>query len=542
MKKFIFWMAAAAVCLASAGCENVNELWDAVDDLEDRVTAVETSVARANDDIAALQTLVGALQKQITIDSIVRSGDSCVIEFSDGTKLAVSAGGGLMPLISVKFEDGVGYWTVNGEFLLDDEGHKVRASANDGADGLQGESGADGVTPVIRVNGDTGEWEYSLDEGASWISTGVKASGEKGADGDSLFRSVVELDGEVVFTLEDGTSFSLPKTEAFSFVIVTDGGGAAFVEAGRTAEFAVEMSGVEDWLMASVTEGWSASFDGKKLTVGAPAEAGRGGEVAFMVTSVAGRSKIAKLALKSFEWRYLTFEDADYKGSEGSGYWSSLIDSPEYGGELLYGENPNDMFADVEYEWSDEKNTWLCSGTLVEYGFSYSFGGCAISDYVLADAKGVDFRNQLSIYSDSEKGKAGHNGSSNFCVVYTGMGMGMYPELTFTDWKEHVIDHMWVAVTAYTANSLLYVEGEKADADDLFGVRVTGFDLDDEPTGTVEFLLYGDGSLVGGWTKVELSALGAVSYVQFECTGSIENSWGLATPAYFAFDDVAVKF
>ena len=43
-----------------------------------------------------------------------------------------------------------------------------------------------------------------------------------------------------------------------------------------------------------------------------------------------------------YELRVLTFEDADYKGGTnfaGGNNWTSLIDSPQYGGKMLYGES-----------------------------------------------------------------------------------------------------------------------------------------------------------------------------------------------------------
>lgn len=239
------------------------------------------------------------------------------------------------------------------------------------------------------------------------------------------------------------------------------------------------------------------------------------------------------------EFLVLTFEDADYLGG-GASYWSSLIDDPEYGGPLLYDGDPMAWDAEVEYEWTDTGNTWLSSGTFVDYGFTYSFGGAAISDYVLADETGADYTRQLSLWSTAPRGAAGHNGSANYCIVYTGMGMGLYPALTFADGSERIIDHLWIAHTAYTANSLLHSEYEKAGPDDWFGVRATGYDAADEETGSVEIYLFRDGEILRDWTKWELAGLGRVAYVEFECIGSIENAYGLATPAYFAIDDVAV--
>ncbi len=46
-----------------------------------------------------------------------------------------------------------------------------------------GEDGKDGITPQLRINDETNEWEVSYDNGVTWISLGVKATGSDGKDG-----------------------------------------------------------------------------------------------------------------------------------------------------------------------------------------------------------------------------------------------------------------------------------------------------------------------------------------------------------------------
>ena len=70
--------------------------------------------------------------------------------------------------------------------------------------------------------------------------------------------------------------------------------------------------------------------------------------------------------------RTLTFEDADFKGDNptfgGEKSWSSLIDDPQYGGQMLYGSGAGVSSEEEAYKWTDENNTWL-SNTLSEgYG------------------------------------------------------------------------------------------------------------------------------------------------------------------------------
>lgn len=90
-----------------------------------------------------------------------------------------------------------------------------------------------------------------------------------------------------------------------------------------------------------------------------------------------------------YELRVLTFEDADYKGGTnfaGGNNWTSLIDSPQYGGKLLYGESGAGVDSvDAAYKWTDKNNTWL-SNTLSEgYGsWCYWSGGHAVSNITAA--------------------------------------------------------------------------------------------------------------------------------------------------------------
>ena len=129
-----------------------------------------------------------------------------------------------------------------------------------------------------------------------------------------------------------------------------------------------------------------------------------------------------------YELRVLTFEDADYKGGTnfaGGNNWTSLIDSPQYGGKLLYGESGGGVDSvDAAYKWTDKNNTWL-SNTLSEgYGsWCYWSGGHAVSNYVSGEiSKYGGFESQLTVYkrdvSGLERTGGGHNGSNNFAVHY----------------------------------------------------------------------------------------------------------------------------
>lgn len=263
-----------------------------------------------------------------------------------------------------------------------------------------------------------------------------------------------------------------------------------------------------------------------------------------------------------YELRVLTFEDADYKGETnfaGGNNWTSLIDSPQYGGKMLYGESGAGVDSvDAAYKWTDKNNTWL-SNTLSEgYGsWCYWSGGHAVSNYVSGEiSKYGGFESQLTVYkkdvSGLERTGGGHNGSNNFAVHYgyadnSGYGLteASLPALTFADGTARVIDHMYVNNTDYALNC--YIDGNgltaKIGDDDWVKLVATGYNAAGEKTGTASiYLCNGPKNIMMDWTKWDLSGLGKVLKVTFNVTGSSDNGYGFSQPAYFAYDDVAVRF
>ena len=263
-----------------------------------------------------------------------------------------------------------------------------------------------------------------------------------------------------------------------------------------------------------------------------------------------------------YELRVLTFEDADYKGGTnfaGGNNWTSLIDSPQYGGKMLYGESGAGVDSvDAAYKWTDKNNTWL-SNTLSEgYGsWCYWSGGHAVSNYVSGEiSKYGGFESQLTVYkkdvSGLERTGGGHNGSNNFAVHYgyadnSGYGLteASLPTLTFADGTARVIDHMYVNNMDYALNC--YIDGNgltaKIGDDDWVKLVATGYNAAGEKTGTASiYLCNGPKNIMMDWTKWDLSGLGKVLKVTFNVTGSSDNGYGFSQPAYFAYDDVAVRF
>ena len=269
MKKLFPFFAIVLLGVVTWSCSyDDDDLWNAVGDLNGRVEAMEQAVKKANSDIEALRKLVESLQDNVTISSVDKTEDGYTINFSDGTTATISNGknGTNAPALSVvKDTDECYYWALDG-IIIEIDGHKIKAE------------GADGITPQLRINPDSKEWEMSTDGGQSWSSMGVKA---EGADGDSIFSDVQDGDSEVIFTLADGeTTIIIPKTSAAGFAFVYPkelplGSTAeenyflfAFDET-RTLTYTGEVTAVD---LMNVPQGWTAEINAKtkSITVTAP--------------------------------------------------------------------------------------------------------------------------------------------------------------------------------------------------------------------------------------------------------------------------------
>jgi hypothetical protein len=225
MKK-ILTITLTVALLAVSGCHK--KLWNEIDELKlqeqelaARIAALEAWQTTVNSNITALQGLVNALQQHRYISTVssftTPAPGGYTITFDDNltpNPITINNGekgedGAPAPQIGVKQDpdDGVYYWTLNGEWLykpgttdripvigapgvlpqLRIENGFWEVSYDNGTTWIStgvaatGATGANGITPQLRIN--AGNWEVSYDNGATWTSLGVPATGADGADG-----------------------------------------------------------------------------------------------------------------------------------------------------------------------------------------------------------------------------------------------------------------------------------------------------------------------------------------------------------------------
>ena len=278
----------AVISLFVSSCYDDTFILERLDDHEQRIDNLETLCNQMNTNIASLQALLEVLQENDYITSVspilegskevgyvinfANHGPVTIYHGADGKDGASGADGqpgadgkdgadGVTPIISVKQDtDGVYYWTLNGEWLLDESGNMIPTTGADGKDGVDGTpgqegnpgldgvdgipgqdgqpgaDGKDGITPQLKI--EENYWYISYDNGATWTklskATGEDgkdgadgkdgqdgkpgadgAPGKDGVDGDSMFQDIEVTSEYVVITLADGTQFQIPTWKSF---------------------------------------------------------------------------------------------------------------------------------------------------------------------------------------------------------------------------------------------------------------------------------------------------------------------------------------
>ena len=209
MKRILFII----LTVALFGCHN--DIWEELNKHAQKIQELEEYCNKLNDNIIALQTIVSALEQKDFVNSVTPIITDGVevgykIEFSKGTTATIYHGiDGHNPVVGVQQDtDGIYYWTLDGEWLLNADGQKIKAVGLDGSNGSDGSDGSDGITPQLKIVEDY--WHISYDNGTTWTKL-EKSVGKDGADGDAMFESVDLVDNLVYITLVNGTEFVLEK-------------------------------------------------------------------------------------------------------------------------------------------------------------------------------------------------------------------------------------------------------------------------------------------------------------------------------------------
>lgn len=223
--------------------------------------------------------------------------------------------------------------------------------------------------------------------------------------------------------------------------------------------------------------------------------------------------------------------------SAGLGFTQSVVtfedltlppNSHYTGSDLLGGFTSNGVFFENTYD----SNFGFWSG-----GFIYSNSNDTIT---------AGFTNDYSAITG-----AGANGGGIYAVNY-------YGNIDFTSPK--VVSSIAVTNSTFAYLSMLNGddfakqfgdslnangENDGSNGEDFFRLRILGRDQNSTITDSVIVYLadyrFSDNSqdyILKEWLTVDLTALGAIQFLEFELTSTDNSAWGMNTPAYFALDNL----
>lgn len=279
MKKILLTLlSAVALCVCACDKYDDTPLRNELSGLESRVANLEDLCSKLNTNIASIQTLLNNINAKIAIERVVSldNGEGYLITFSNGSSITVYNGvdgsegpkgnkgdkgdkgdkgePGEAPVIGVGSEEGVLYWTLNGEWLFDDEGNKIPVvgpkgdkgdqgepgkNGSNGSNGSNGQNGSNGVTPQLKI--EDGKWMVSYDNGSSWKE--VATSGDNPYN--TMALTIEETEDAFIITL-DGESYTISKAAeaAVSFQIKVDSDDVAI--SGQSVTVSYTLTGGDE--------------------------------------------------------------------------------------------------------------------------------------------------------------------------------------------------------------------------------------------------------------------------------------------------------
>lgn len=471
--------------LSLVSCTEYDEvaMWNKNEDMRSRLAALEELCSQLNTNIVSLQQIVEALQGNDYVTGVVpvvENGETVgyTISFSKSGPVTIYHGkkgengqNGTTPVIGVEQDtDGLYYWTLDGEWLTDDEGSKILAqgmagksayelavekgyrgtldewlaslNGSNGDDGKSayelavengyqgteeewlaslkgsaGDQGDDGVTPKLEVR-DDGYWYISYDNGQTWNKLGP-ATGDPGEDGDSMFSDIDVSDPDyLVLTLaETGASIKLPYyKDKFDLLFVSGSDRvkemSVYCGPGATAEVEYELTNplnVQVAIECISHSGYEVAVDksAKKITVSAPDDpAAITDPESEILVFASDDERTVMRKLVVKQVKYI-----DYKATRQLDWEKSSV-NPRF-----WGEDCKFLDEQSTYDSATGEGRWAYTGTVI-YITDAAFSGEAGLQEIVIPASVVEVGRNL--WNETGGGGAFQNCTALTSVVFEG--------------------------------------------------------------------------------------------------------------------------
>ena len=356
-------MILAACCLSSVSlftsCDDYDdtELWNKVNGLEERIAALEEWQKTTDNNLNALQTLINTMDYITSVAPIMQANDTIGYTINFHQSNPISIYNGTTSQIGItQDEEGNWLWTLDGEILTTPDGTPIPANGQDAAapqlstgkalqdEGIKTDAAGDAIiADIAYLSVDGGETWYRVtgekgEQGDKGNTGSTGPTGPAGANGDSFFQDVEVVGNNVIFTLADGTTFTIAKYN----------GALTFMQNGTALDLTATIDLADGTLTyapsdAEVSariidgEGWSASAAKGTITVNA-GSIGENAEATLEITLLENGRVI--------ETYQLTIEQTGLQG-KGTADNPYTISSPA---ELIYmAEQVNNDSKSINY-------------------------------------------------------------------------------------------------------------------------------------------------------------------------------------------------
>ena len=206
-------------------------------------------------------------------------------------------------------------------------------------------------------------------------------------------------------------------------------------------------------------------------------------------------------------------------------------------------EVPADGHISVSTEEDDERTEFVSGG--------YEFAHGCMSDWDYWYFFGYANRTKTTYETLDDQWNnvvgGGYDGSANYGVAFAAAFNGPCYVTPLSD-EPVVVPGFYITNSSYAYSSLTGGDpyAKKFGLGDWFKLTITGYDADDEVTGTKDYYLADlrdaeKAYIINDWRYVDLSGLGKVSKLSFELSSTDNGDWGMNTPAYFCFDNFGVE-
>ena len=349
--RFLAWVVPVFLSVLPGCTEMVRE---ELDETHAKLRALQELAGAVNRDLTTLDLIVQELDDGHTIlpESFRETETGYEVTFRDDKKIFIPFGQDGVSFIPVGVQDdadGLFYWKVNGEWLLDADGNKIRAGA------------IDGIVPQFQVRED-GYWWISVDGGRTFTPFAPCSD----MDGIGVFRDAVQTArGKVILTLWDGQVIELASEFPFRMAFAGPVRDTLLIAAGErlpipyevivdgeTDQPVVVTSGTDGTYLSSVQAGDGTSG---VVTVQAPADFAEG--YIFLTASCGGYSAVKMMAFKQRTFTpdtaFSTLRFDSGEGSQtvpfeanfdytvsGAESWLEVVSDPETG-TLTFTVQPN---------------------------------------------------------------------------------------------------------------------------------------------------------------------------------------------------------